>query len=80
MLFAAERPLPGNRAAVGLAGFGFLVERFGLLLPVVMGTGPALAIGAVFISLGVAIGVLSLDVRCADRAQNMCSPSLFEAV
>lgn len=68
VLFAAERTLLAwNRTAVGLMGFGFLVERFGLFLHVVMRNqvepvhrGASLVIGVVFILLGVAMLLLSV--------------------
>lgn len=67
VLFAAERTLLAwNRTAVGLMGFGFLVERFGLFLHVVMRhevesihRGASLVIGVVFILLGVAMLLVS---------------------
>lgn len=61
VLFAAERTLLAwNRTAIALMGFGFLVERFGLFLHVVMARqaeplhrGASLVIGVAFILLGV---------------------------
>lgn len=69
VLFATERTLLAwNRTAIALMGFGFLVERFGLFLHVVMGQkaeplhrGLSLVIGVAFILLGVAL--LALSVR-----------------
>lgn len=63
VLFVAERTLLAwNRTGIGLMGFGFLVERFGLFLHVAMGRsaeplhrGASLAIGVAFILLGVAL-------------------------
>lgn len=68
VLFATERTLLAwNRTAIGLMGFGFLVERFGLFLRVVVGhaQGPlhqqaSLIIGVAFILLGVALLLLSV--------------------
>jgi putative membrane protein len=68
VLFATERTLLAwNRTAVGLMGFGFLVERFGLFLRVVVGHSDqplhqqaSLAIGVAFILLGVALLLLSV--------------------
>lgn len=68
VLFAAERTLLAwNRTGVALMGFGFLVERFGLFLHVVMGQraeplhrGASLAIGVAFILLGVALLLVSV--------------------
>ncbi|OYY93688.1 MAG: hypothetical protein B7Y41_10605 [Hydrogenophilales bacterium 28-61-23] len=68
VLFATERTLLAwNRTAIALMGFGFLVERFGLFLHVVMKheSGPrhysvSLIIGIAFILLGVAMLVLSV--------------------
>lgn len=61
VLFAAERTLLAwNRTAIALMGFGFLVERFGLFLHVVLARqseplhrGASLAIGVSLILLGV---------------------------
>ncbi len=63
VLFAIERTLLAwNRTAIALMGFGFLVERFGLFLHVVLShqTEPlhrsaSLLIGMAFILLGVAM-------------------------
>jgi putative membrane protein len=68
VLFATERTLLAwNRTAIALMGFGFLVERFGLFLHVVMGhqseplhRGVSLVIGVAFILLGVVLLVLSV--------------------
>ncbi len=68
VLFAAERTLLAwNRTAVGLMGFGFLVERFGLFLHVVLARaqeplhrGLSLGIGVAFILLGVALLLISV--------------------
>lgn len=68
VLFAAERTLLAwNRTAIALIGFGFLVERFGLFLHVVMSRdteplhrGASAIIGVAFILLGVAILMLSV--------------------
>lgn len=67
VLFAAERTLLAwNRTAVGLMGFGFLIERFGLFLHVVMKSsaeplhrGISLFIGVAFILLGVVLLLVS---------------------
>jgi putative membrane protein len=67
VLFAAERTLLAwNRTAITLMGFGFLVERFGLFLHVVLARqseplhrGASLAIGVCFILLGVYLLVYS---------------------
>lgn len=69
VLFAAERTLLAwNRTAIALMGFGFLVERFGLFLHVILNltTEPlhrslSLIIGIAFILLGV--GLLFVSVR-----------------
>lgn len=69
VLFATERTLLAwNRTAIALMGFGFLVERFGLFLHVVLRhtseplhRGVSLVIGIAFILLGVAL--LTLSVR-----------------
>jgi putative membrane protein len=68
VLFAAERTLLAwNRTSVTLMGFGFLVERFGLFLRVVLGhpeeplhRHASLFIGIAFILLGVALLVMSV--------------------
>ena len=68
VLFATERTLLAwNRTAVALMGFGFLVERFGLFLQVVLSRHPeplhrgiSLVIGVAFILLGVAVLLLSV--------------------
>lgn len=68
VLFAIERTLLAwNRTAIALMGFGFLVERFGLFLHVVVShqpeplhRGASLIIGISFILLGVAMLVLSV--------------------
>lgn len=68
VLFAAERTLLAwNRTAIGLMGFGFLIERFGLFLHVIVQSGheplhrgASLVIGVVFILLGVALLLLSV--------------------
>lgn len=68
VLFANERTLLAwNRTAIGLMGFGFLVERFGLFLHVVMGhpseplhRNASLVIGVAFILLGVLLLLLSV--------------------
>ena len=69
VLFATERTLLAwNRTAIALMGFGFLVERFGLFLRVVLGhveeplyRHASLVIGVAFILLGVAL--LAISVR-----------------
>jgi putative membrane protein len=63
VLFAAERTLLAwNRTAIALMGFGFLVERFGLFLHIVVASptepihrGTSLVLGVAFILLGVAL-------------------------
>lgn len=68
VLFAMERTLLAwNRTAIALMAFGFMVERFGLFLHVMLGqkSGPmhrnvSLWIGVVFILLGVVLLVLSV--------------------
>jgi len=68
VLFATERTLLAwNRTAISLMGFGFLVERFGLFIRVVLGhpeeplhRHASLIIGVSFILLGVALLVLSV--------------------
>jgi putative membrane protein len=68
VLFAAERTLLAwNRTAIALMGFGFLVERFGLFVRVVLGhpeeplhRNASLTIGVAFIVLGVLLLVLSV--------------------
>ena len=68
VLFASERTLLAwNRTAIALMGFGFLVERFGLFLHVVLShaseplhRGASLVIGIAFILLGVAMLLLSV--------------------
>ena len=68
VLFATERTLLAwNRTAIALMGFGFLVERFGLFLHVIMAQSPeplhrgaSLMIGVGFILLGVLLLVLSV--------------------
>lgn len=68
VLFASERTLLAwNRTAIALMGFGFLVERFGLFLHVVMGhkieplhRSASLIIGVAFILLGVLLLLLSV--------------------
>lgn len=68
VLFAAERTLLAwNRTGVSLMGFGFLVERFGLFLHLVMEErtepihrGASLAIGIAFILLGVILLLVSV--------------------
>lgn len=68
VLFAAERTLLAwNRTAIALMGFGFLVERFGLFLHMVMShqseplhRSATLVIGVAFILLGVLLLLLSV--------------------
>lgn len=68
VLFAAERTLLAwNRTAIALMGFGFLVERFGLFLHVILSRqveplhrGISLIIGVAFILLGVILLVVSV--------------------
>ena len=68
VLFAAERTLLAwNRTAIALMGFGFLVERFGLFLHVILSRqveplhrGISLTIGVAFILLGVILLVVSV--------------------
>lgn len=68
VLFATERTLLAwNRTAIALMGFGFLVERFGLFLHVVLShqseplhRSASLIIGIAFILLGVAVLLLSV--------------------
>ncbi len=67
VLFAAERTLLAwTRTSLTLMGFGFLIERFGLFLHVLMGrptNGSArdfsFWVGIIFILLGVALGGLA---------------------
>lgn len=67
VLFAAERNLLAwNRTALGLMGFGFIVERFGLFLHVVLGRqteplhrGFSLWLGVALILLGAVLAVMS---------------------
>jgi putative membrane protein len=69
VLFAAERTLLAwQRSSLSLMGFGFLIERFGLLLRALhpAAVAPkqhlfALTIGVVFILLGVAAAFLSSE-------------------
>lgn len=68
VLFAAERTLLAwNRTAIALMGFGFLVERFGLFLHVILSRqaeplhrGLSLVIGVAFIVLGVVLLLISV--------------------
>jgi putative membrane protein len=68
VLFATERTLLAwNRTAIALMGFGFLVERFGLFLHVILSRqseplhrGASMIIGIAFILLGVAMLLLSV--------------------
>lgn len=67
VFFAAERTLLAwSRTVLGLMGFGFIVERFGLFLRVVLGyqTEPihrsfSLWIGVALILLGAVLAVMS---------------------
>lgn len=67
VFFAAERTLLAwNRTVLGLMGFGFIVERFGLFLHVVVGrqTEPihrsfSLWLGVALILLGAVLAVMS---------------------
>lgn len=67
VFFAAERTLLAwNRTVLGLMGFGFIVERFGLFLHVVLGRqmepfhrGFSLWIGVALIMLGAVLAVMS---------------------
>ncbi len=67
VFFAAERTLLAwNRTVLGLMGFGFIVERFGLFLHVALGrqTEPihrsfSLWIGVALILLGAVLAVMS---------------------
>lgn len=67
VFFAAERTLLAwNRTVLGLMGFGFIVERFGLFLHVVLGhqaepihRGFSLWLGVALILLGAALAVMS---------------------
>jgi putative membrane protein len=68
VLFAAERTLLAwTRTAIALMGFGFLVERFGLFLHVILShqteplhRGISLTIGVAFILLGVILLLISV--------------------
>ena len=68
VLFATERTLLAwNRTALGLMSFGFLVERFGLFLHVIMShpsepfhRSASLVIGITFILLGVVLLLISV--------------------
>lgn len=68
VLFATERTLLAwNRTAIALMGFGFLVERFGLFLHIVLAKqneplhrSSSLVIGVSFILLGVVVLILSV--------------------
>jgi putative membrane protein len=68
VLFACERTLLAwNRTAIALMGFGFLVERFGLFLHMVLShpgeplhRGASLVLGIAFILLGVLLLLLSV--------------------
>lgn len=68
VLFAAERTLMAwNRTAVSLMGFGFLVERFGLFLHLVLHNneeplhrGASLIIGVSLILIGVLMLLFSV--------------------
>jgi len=67
VFFAAERTLLAwNRTVLGLMGFGFIVERFGLFLHVVLGRqtepihrGFSLWLGVTLILMGAVLAVLS---------------------
>lgn len=67
VFFAAERTLLAwNRTVLGLMGFGFIVERFGLFLHVVLARqtepihrGFSLWIGVALILLGAVLAVMS---------------------
>lgn len=69
VFFAAERTLLAwNRTSLTLMGFGFLIERFGLFLRLVIAQqgdtldlerGPAYWVGMIFIALGSVIAVVS---------------------
>jgi putative membrane protein len=67
ILFAAERTLLAwQRSAIALMGFGFVVERFGLFLQMVVhqpASGPqrgfSLALGIVLVLLGAAVALIS---------------------
>jgi putative membrane protein len=67
VLFAAERTLLAwQRSAIALMGFGFVVERFGLFLEMVMHQPQAsaqrsfsLAFGVLLLILGAAVALIS---------------------
>jgi putative membrane protein len=66
VLFAAERTLLAwQRSAIALMGFGFVVERFGLFLEMVMHQPQAsaqrssLACGVLLLILGAAVALIS---------------------
>ena len=67
VFFAAERTLLAwNRTSLTLMGFGFIIERFGLFLRLVLAQqgaeldrGVAYWVGLVFIAMGSAISVAS---------------------
>lgn len=67
VFFAAERTLLAwNRTVLGLMGFGFIVERFGLFLHVVLGRqaepihrGLSLWLGVALILMGTMLAVIS---------------------
>ncbi len=67
VFFAAERTLLAwNRTSLTLMAFGFVIERFGLFLHVlvqggedVMGRGISFWVGLIFILMGVIVSVLS---------------------
>ena len=67
VLFAAERTLLAwQRSAIALMGFGFVVERFGLFLEMVMHKPQAsaqrsfsLAFGVLLLILGAAVALIS---------------------